>query len=615
MALNQTQAQSPKADLVVHNARITTLGPAGEVSALACRGEQILAVGSDKDILALAGDNTKVVNAQKRRVIPGLNDSHLHIIRGGLNYTMELRWDGVPSLADALRMLRDQARRTPPGQWVRVVGGWNEFQFAEKRLPTLAELNEAAPDTPVFILHLYDRALLNKAALKAVGYDKNTPEPAGGLIERDKAGNPTGLLIAKPNAYILYATLAKGPKLAPEMQANSTRHFMRELNRFGLTSCADAGGGFQRYPDDYQVIEQLHKSGDLTLRIAYNLFTQKAKEELSDFSSWVKMLRPRQGDNFYRHNGAGEMLVFSAADFEDFLEPRPDMAPVMESELEAVIRLLAEHRWPFRLHATYNETIDRALGVYEKVNRDIPLNGLHWFFDHAETISPRNIERIRAMGGGIAIQHRMAFQGEYFVNRYGKKSASMSPPVREMLKLGVPVGAGTDATRVASYNPWVSLSWLVTGRTVGGYQLYGEDNRLEREQALKLWTKGSAWFSDEQSAKGELSPGMLADFSILSADYFTVPDQEIQNLESIFTVVGGKAVYGAADFSRLAPAAPPILPDWSPVKYYGGAHNRAQPLQKASITLCDHGHAHSGLCVAPADGGNPWDLGCACFAI
>jgi predicted amidohydrolase YtcJ len=237
---------------------------------------------------------------------------------------MELRWDGVPSLADALTMLREQAQRTPPPQWVRVIGGWTEFQFAERRMPTPEEINQASPDA-VFILHLYDRAIINGAALRALGYTRDTPDPAGGQIQRDHAGNPTGLLIAKPNAMILYASLAKGPKLSYSDQVNSTRQFMRELNRLGLTSAIDAGGGFQNYPDDYKVIDDLARKGDLTLRIAYNLFTQHPKGELADFNRWVTMTSPGNGDDFYRMNGAGEMLVFSAADFEDFLEPRPDL--------------------------------------------------------------------------------------------------------------------------------------------------------------------------------------------------------------------------------------------------------------------------------------------------
>src|SRR5271169_5484771 len=275
-------------DCILHNARIGTNGVPSFVEALAIKDGKISAVGSDDEILRQRGPATNVIDCGGRTAIPGLNDSHMHPIRGGLNYNMELRWDGVPSLADALRMLKEQAARTPAPQWVRVVGGWTEFQFAERRMPTLDEINAVSPDTPVFILHLYDRALLNAAALRAVGYTKETPDPIGGRIERDKNGNPTGILIAEPNAMILYATLAKGPKLGLSDQMNSTRHFMRELNRLGLTSCIDAGGGFQNYPEDYQVIEELHKNQQLTIRIAYNLFTQKPGAELGDFQRWSK---------------------------------------------------------------------------------------------------------------------------------------------------------------------------------------------------------------------------------------------------------------------------------------------------------------------------------------
>ena len=474
------------------------------------------------------------------------------------------------SLADALRMLKDQAVRTPPPQWVRVVGGWSEFQFAERRMPTLQEINAAAPDTPVFVLHLYDRAWLNGAALRAVGYTKDTPDPPGAVIERDRHGNPTGLLIAKPNASILYATLAKGPRLSPEDQANSTRHFMRELNRLGLTSIIDAGGGFQNYPDDYHVIDDLHRAGHLTLGSPTTCLRSGRSRSWRISSAGPRSATPYQGDASYRLNGAGEMLAFSAADFEDFLQPRPDLAPSMEADLEAVVRHLAEHRWPFRLHATYDESITRFLDVFERVHRDMPIDQLRWFFDHAETISPRNIERVKALGGGIAVQHRMAFQGEHFVDRYGAAAAEHTPPIRRMLEMGVPVGLGTDATRVASYNPWVALSWLVTGTTVGGLTLYPKTNRLDRLTALRLYTRGSAWMSREDDVKGSIAPGQYADFTALSADYFQVPDDEIRNIASVLTVVDGKVVYGAEEFADLSPPLPPASPDWTPVRRYGG---------------------------------------------
>jgi predicted amidohydrolase YtcJ len=608
------------ADLILHNGKIATVNPKqAEAQAVAVAAGQFIAVGSDGDVLKLRGPDTQVIDLDGRRAIPGLNDSHLHVIRGGLNFNMELRWDGVPSLADALRMLKEQARRTPPPQWVRVVGGWTEFQFAERRMPTLEEINAVAPDTPVFVLHLYDRAILNRAALRACGYTKDTPDPPGGEIQRDKHGNPTGILIARPNAMILYATLAKGPKLPPEQQANSTRHFMRELNRLGVTSCIDAGGGFQNYPDDYKVIEELHRRGEMTVRIAYNLFTQRPKQEVDDFAKWIKMTRPGEGSDFYRMNGAGEMLVFSAADFEDFLEPRPNLAASLEQELTQVVKLLAQHRWPFRLHATYDESISRFLDVFEAVSKEIPFAGLRWFFDHAETVTQRNLERIKALNGGIAIQHRMAYQGEYFVDRYGANAAQHTPPIKQMLQMGIPVGAGTDATRVASYNPWVSLYWMAAGRTVGGTLLYSEANRLDRLEALRRYTLGSAWFSGEENKKGAIAPGHLADMAVLSSDYFLVPDEEIKRIESVLTIVGGKIVYGAGDFAQLSLPPLPVLPEWSPLKEYGGYYRARQNVENPGQARANSSSVHALLhrllgqhrpiCEEPF-----WGLGCECFA-
>jgi len=604
-----------QANSLLFNGKITTLDPKQpEVSALLISKGVVAAIGSDEDIKKLSDKNTTQIDLKQRRVIPGLNDSHIHLIRGGLNYNMELRWDGVPSLAYALTMLKEQVKLTPPPQWVRVIGGWSEFQFAEKRMPTLQEINEIAPDTPVFILHLYDRALLNAAALRAVGYNKNSPDPIGGRIERDKKGNPTGVLIAEPNAMILYSTLAKGPKLSPEDQMNSTRHFMRELNRLGLTSCIDAGGGFQNYPEDYQIIEQLHKNEQLTLRIAYNLFTQRPGMELEDFQKWAKMVSPYSGSSMYRNNGAGEMLVFSAADFEDFLYERPDMPEKMENDLKKVIRFLVENRWPFRLHATYDETINRALNVFEAVNQEIPFKELNWFFDHAETISDANLERVKALNGGIAIQHRMAYQGEYFINRYGKQKAKGSPPIRKMLELDIPVGAGTDATRVASYNPWISLYWMVSGKTIGGTELYGSDNKLERLEALRLYTLGSAKFSREENVKGTLSKGMYADLAVLSDDFFTVPEELIKNISSVLTIVGGKIVYGSDEFRELDSQKPlPVSPDWSPVKKYTGyfshqQHDHCCNHKKSSLDI------HLGTINKTEAPLNPWTFGCDCFA-
>jgi predicted amidohydrolase YtcJ len=622
-------------DLILYNGRVTTLDRSNPTAtAVAIEDGKFAAVGSDVEVLPLVGSSTRVIDLKGRSVLPGLIDNHIHLIRGGLNFNMELRWDGVRSLATAMDMLRKQVAVTPAPQWVRVVGGFTEHQFDEKRLPTIDELNAVAPDTPVFILHLYDRALLNAAALRVVGYTKDTPEPQGGQIVRDGAGNPTGLLLAQPNASILYATLAKGPKLPFDYQVNSTRHFMRELNRLGVTGAIDAGGGSQNYPGDYEVIQKLSDEGQLTIRLAYNLFTQKPKAEKEDFLNWTKTSKYKQGNDYFRHNGAGEMLVFSAADFEDFRVARPDMPSQMEGELEEVVRVLAENRWPWRMHATYDETISRALDVFEKVNRDVPLAGINWFFDHAETISEKSMDRIAALGGGVAVQHRMAYQGEYFVERYGAKAAEATPPVAKMLEKGIRTSAGTDATRVASYNPWVSLSWLVTGKTVGGLQMYPRRNCLDRETALRMWSESVTWFSNEEGKKGRIEAGQFADLIVPDRDFFACADDEIADTTSLLTVVGGKVVYGTGEFASFDDSAPPpAMPDWSPVRRFGGfaawknaSGNDEVALQQLAAASCGcatacgvHGHAHARAWTANAptsDLRGFWGaLGCSCWAV
>ncbi|MFB9326249.1 amidohydrolase [Paenibacillus aurantiacus] len=594
------QTRFEEADLLIYNAQVVTMDDANPTaSAVAIKDGRFLAVGQDAEIMRHKGAATRVVDGHKRMLIPGLNDSHIHLIRGGLNYNLELRWDGVPSVADALRMLKAQVDRTPAPHWVRVVGGWTEFQFRERRMPTLDEINKIAPDTPVFILNLYRQAFLNKAALRVVGYTKDTPNPPGGEIQRDAAGNPTGMLIARPNATILYATLARGPKLGYEDQLNSTRLFMRELNRFGVTSVIDAGGGFQNYPDDYQVFEELDRRGEITVRTAYNLFTQNPNNELDDFQKWTATSQPYTGSAYYRHNGAGEMLVYSAADFEDFVEPRPELPAVLENDLYGVTRHLVQQRWPFRLHATYGESISRFLDVFERVNKEVPFKDIRWILDHAETIHERDLERVVALGGSIAVQSRMAFQGEYFVDRYGAEAAENAPPIAKMLTAGLRVGVGTDATRVASYNPWVALYWLVTGKTLGGLSLYPASNRVERHEALRMYTAGNAWFSKEEDVKGQIKAGYYADLSIISDNFLNIPEEAIKKIESVLTVVGGKIVYGTEEFLALSPPAPKASPDWSPHNYFGGyykqpAYGGGSGQGEQALHQGHHHHRHRG---------------------
>lgn len=580
----ENQADKEIADLILTDAKIAVMdGNNTKMEAMAVKDGKVLATGTNQDILKLKSPQTKVIDAKGKTVIPGLNDSHLHLTRGGRFFNAELRWDGVKSLKTALELLKKQAEITPKGQWVRVIGGWSPFQFEEKRFPTVEEINQATGDVPTFVLYLYSRGWLNKAGLKALNIDEHTVAPQGSSYEKGADGKPTGVLLAEPSPSILYQTIAELPSLTEQQMINSTRQFYRELNSFGITSGIDAGGGGHKYPKDFISTKRLAEAGEMPIRLSYYLFPQNKGEEYAEFQQWIQNNEVGHNgeihlEHGYELEGGGEFLAWSAGDFENFLAPQPFLEdrPTWREDLKKIIRLHVDNGWPFRIHATYGETISYMLDVIEEVNEETngKLASKRWLFDHAETIKERELKRIKDLNGGVAIQSRLAYAGEFFVERYGAEKAKQAPPVRKMLDLGLPVGAGTDGTRVASYNPWPALYWLITGRTVGEFQLAEDSNQLTREEALYLYTKGSAWISDEETVKGTLEKGMYADFAILSDDYFTIPVQEIKELKSVLTVVGGKVVFADDQFKELNPELPEVIPVWSPVKHFGGYQNK-----------------------------------------
>ena len=568
------------ADMILVNGKIAIMDDQNTMAqAIAIKNGKVMRHGTTEELDILKGDSTKVVDLQGRTAIPGLNDSHLHLTRGGRFYNTELRWDGVKSLQRALEMLKEQAERTPEGQWVRVIGGWSPFQFEERRFPTPEEINAAAPNTPVFVLFLYSRGWLNKKGLEVLGIDENTQAPAGARFEKGADGKLTGVLLAEPNPGILYSRIGSLPPLAPNEMLNSTKQFYRELNSLGLTSGIDAGGGGHKFPKDYVGTETLAEAGGMPLRLSYYLFPQNKGSEYQEFQDWMANNEVFHNgalhlDHGYELEGGGEFLVWSAGDFENFLAPQPMLEDRenWRSELKAVVTLLVSKQWPFRIHATYGESIANLLDVFEEVNTETNngFSNIRWAIDHAETATEAELTRIKALNGGIAIQARMAYAGEYFVERYGEEKAQFAPPIRKMLDMGIPVGAGTDGTRVASYNPWPALYWLVSGKTVGGLKYMDDKNTLSRVEALSLYTQGSAWFSQEETSKGTLENGMFGDIAVLSGDYFTIPEETINTLQSVLTIVDGKVVYAAGEYANMDPGMEEVIPSWSPVKYFGG---------------------------------------------
>ena len=602
-------AQDSKADWIIENAKIITLDEkTPRAQAIAIAGDKVVGVGARRDLERLKSPSTKIIDAGGRTIVPGLNDAHTHFIRGGLTYSQEVRWDGVPSLALALRMLKEQAQRTPAPHWVQVVGGWTPYQFKEKRLPTLDDINAACGDVPCFVMHLYDRALINKAGLRALGWNRDTPDPMGGVIARAGNGEPTGLLIATTSLISLLGVFAKIPKLSADDQVISTRHMMRELNRLGVTSLIDAGGGGQNYPEHYQAIAKLAADKALTVRIGYTLMAQRPGREIEDYKGWLSQAKLYQGDDYFRLCGAGEYTVWAAGDVTNFAKDPLPQPPIMEEKLAEVLTFVVSKGWPFRMHASFDFTAQRILGVVEKVHKETPVDQLRWGLEHCEGMTARTLERLQALGGSLGLQNRMSADGEAYVAKWGKEAAEDAPAFGRIKQMGVPFALGTDGNRAASHNPWVGIQWLVTGKTQGGLRHAADRNLMGREEALRSYSAAGAWMSHEADKKGTLSVGKWADLAILNGDYLNVPEDRISQLSSVLTMVGGKVVYGEGRYASLAPPTLKVSPDWLPISRYPGYAKSASIETGGRLAAA----LNQGVPTVIGEDGRSWTLGCGC---
>ena len=580
-ALAQATQEAPGADLIVHNAKICTGNPAQpSASAVAVTNGRIYSVGTDADVLGLKNANTKIIDSRGRRLIPGIIDAHTHVLNeGGYNYT--LRWDGVPTLRRALQMLSEQARRTPEGHWVKVIGGWSPYQFEENRFPTMDELRKAVPNRPLIVQYAYNRAFLNQQALDALGAGTDRfPNLPGTELEKDAQGRFTGVVHGFTFTFITMETMV--PQLTPEEEVSSLVQTVHSLNRVGVTSIVDAGTGFRGYPKAVGTVDALARDNRLNIRMPFMdiQFGDGADFNVVDaqITAITRTAPIAPGHNLHPHlahghsyQGAGELLAVEVHDHENFDRPAVIIEPAkMHRLVERDIAKLVQRRIPFREHITYDENITPFLDALEKLDQKMPLDGLRWSLEHAETISPANVARVKALGGGIALDTKMALHGDSFVKTHGRDKALITPRLRELVDSGVPLAMTTDAFRAASFNPWIGISWMVSGKSISGAEILARNNRLTREEALKLFTRNAAWFMNTESEMGMIAPGYLADFALLDRDYFTVPEAQIKSVSSVLTVMDGRVVYGAQDYGSLSPALPEILPAWSPIKHFGG---------------------------------------------
>jgi predicted amidohydrolase YtcJ len=568
------------ADLILHNAQITTQNLAQpEASAMAVKRGRIYSVGSDAEILSLKDNNTRLIDADGRRLIPGLNDAHIHVLNER-NYNYNVRWDGVPTVKQALEMLSEQAQRTPDGQWVKVIGGWSPYQFKENRHPTLEELNNAVPTRPLIVQYAYNCAFLNEMAINALGVGTSRfPMLPGTVLEKDESGRYTG--IVEGNTLTFLAMEGMVPQPSFEEQVSSLIYVINDLNRFGITSVVEAMS-LIAYPQGHAPLQALAQDNRVNIRFS---FVDLGFGDPSS-SSWVdaeiKAITRKSpispGENIHptmvhghEYEGMGEALRAELHDHENFDKPAVIInGDTMRRSVEEDVTRLAEKRIPFRMHITYNENITPFLDALEKVNQRTPLDGLRWSIEHAETITPENIERVKNLGGGIALDDKMALNGDAFIKTYSKEKALQTPRLRTLVNSGIPLALTSDGFRASCYNPWVGICWAVSGKSVSGSEILAKDNRLSREEALKLYTLGAAWFEHQENEKGRIASGNLADCVLLSADYFAVPEDEIKNISSVLTIVDGRVVFGTGNYSHLSPKLPEPLPEWSPIRYFGG---------------------------------------------
>lgn len=533
-------AQAP--DLILVNGKVVTLDAQSAIAeAMAVSGDRIAAVGRSSDVRPLAGPRTRIVDLQGRVVIPGLIDSHLHAIRAALSFSTEVNWIGSPSLVDALGRITAASRSMKPGAWLIVAGGWNEQQFAEKRRPTQAELEAAAPGNPVYVQLGYAWAAMTEEGFTALGIKGEADLPRGARLEKDGAGKLSGAVVGG-NAAIV-ALFDRLPKPTFAEQVEGTRAFFRELNRLGITGVGDPGGN-NLAPPDYAALFDVWRRGQMSVRVRYSLNGQTPGGELQDFKTLTGLLPMGFGDPMLRFIGLGERVT-------EAMNNNPAPTPADVSRYEEIARWAAARGLGLTMHWGPDATVGVLLDLFERVNRDVPLAPLRWSIAHLNDASDASLRRMRALGVGWTVQDAMYFGGDGFERQNGAAAARRAPPVVTASTLGVPIGAGTDAHRVASYNPFTALQWFLDGKTVSGRTIRGPEETPSRLDALRFYTLGSAWFSHEERDRGSIEVGKLADVAVLSQDYLSVPVETLGSTESLLTLVGGRVVYGAGPFARL----------------------------------------------------------------
>jgi predicted amidohydrolase YtcJ len=528
----------PVPDTILVNGRIATVDDQFRfVQALAVSGRRITATGTSADIRRMAGPSTRVIDLQGKTVIPGLIDNHSHWIRAAEHD--ELRFDGITSRKQALKLLADRVRTTPAGEWIVVLGGWSEQQFTDdERSFTRAELDAIAPNHPVVLQAIYLHSTLNTAALRAAKIDATTANPPGGTIEKDADGQITGMVRGAGGVAFVAARI---PLKDRDAWLANTRKLVRELSSMGLTGWMDAGGRGMT-ARHYEPYAELARRDELDVRVFWTTIRQPATpEQVDKVVAEIPTLRPFQGNDYFDNVGFGESMYGPVT--TQLLRKENTRRPEDIAQMARIARALAERGIYLNAHVEMEDMIDVFLGEFEKIHAQSPIKGFRWSFSHLDQVTPAQLDRMKRLGMTAQIHSRPLIQGVLMHRVHGDRAWDM-PPFRRIQDSGIRWGLGSDATAVTTSNPFYTLGFAVTGKMVGGHAVNRQT--ISREEALIAHTRNNAYIVFQESNLGSLVPGKYADLLVLDRDYFRVAADDIKDLKPVMTMVGGRVVYEAA---------------------------------------------------------------------
>jgi hypothetical protein len=537
-----------QADFVLRHGKIVTMdqgAPAAESVAIV--GDRILAIGKDSDVENLIGPGTSTVELGGRTVVPGLHDSHIHTM-GGATDELAVSLGEARSIADVQAAFARRAATTTPGDWLLGASSWHESQLKEGRLPTRHELDEAAPNHPVFVRRGGHVAVANSVALTRAGIGKDTPDPLGGVIVRDPATHePAGALIERP-AFGMVAKLI--PPATRENLVAGLKLYTKKLNSRGVTATLEPGLNLE----EIAAYMDLWRQGAMTTRAR---LLQRVTS-LDDVEALSSILAPNFGDDWLRIGGfkflsdGGIEAAYLGAPYRlvEGEQTDPDfvgkmlLPPGGIDELRKMFLVAAQRRWQVQVHAVGDAAIARIVDLMEEVDRSHELRDLRWVVMHIFLPTPESLDKIKRMGLWTTVQDHPVKLGHNMIRYWGEERAARAIPVRTITAAGIPTGGGTDAP-VVDWNPFESMWWMTTRNIFvqGKTTVLGPEEAITRELALRLYTVGSAGIAFAEDRLGTLAAGKLADLAVLSDEFFTAPDERLRDIESVLTMVGGKIVH------------------------------------------------------------------------